>query len=115
MQQPDFLRICLEVFTKKFSEDHREMPIFENGLDPLSSKLGRLKKYIKNQCLFGVFCLKIFIDKDFQGFFNSFEISSAEFNSVENFKSYGHLKIAIFVKIAFFDNFKPPPFVSTRF
>ena len=81
----------------------------------LSSKLGHLKKYIKSQCLFGAFCLKTFSDKDLQGFFGNFEILSAEFNSVKLFKSYSHLKMAIFLKISFFDNFKPPPFVSTCF
>ena len=55
MQQANFFCFCLKVFTKKFSEGHREMPILEwLKQDPLSSKLGRLKKYIKNQCLFGV-------------------------------------------------------------
>ena len=66
-----FFCFYLEVFTKKFSEGHREMPIF----------LGRLKKYVKNRSLFGICWLKTFSDKTLQRFSNSFETSAAEFNT----------------------------------
>ena len=114
-----FFCICLKVFTKNFSDAHRAMPIFENGSSGTRylQNLVAFKKYIKNQCSFGAFCLKTFSHKDnnLQGFSDSYEMTSAEFNSVKLFKSYSHLKIVILLETAFFDNFKPPPFISTCF
>ena len=83
MQQPDFFLFLSRSFHKKIFGRPPWNAYFWEWLeqDPLSSKLGRLKKYVKNRSLFGICWLKTFSDKTLQRFSNSFETSAAKFNT----------------------------------